>query len=80
MGPGNWLPVSEGDREGYQAARDARVAAGGAPEVPVQSSAPARRTVAPPVGTVVNGYRFRGGDPNNQNNWEREQPGGYQGR
>jgi hypothetical protein len=46
----------------------------------VQSSAPARRTVAPPVGTVVNGYRFRGGDPNNQNNWEREQPGGYQGR
>jgi len=42
-------------------------------------SAPA----APAVGTVVDGFRFRGGDPNNQNNWvdtRREQPGAYRGR
>ena len=81
MGPGNWLPVGEGDREGYQAGRNARVAAGGAPEVPTQAPAPARRSAnAPPVGTVDNGYRFRGGDPNDPNNWERVQPGNYQGR
>lgn len=48
-----------------------------------QQSQPApqqSRASGPPAGTVVNGYRFRGGDPNNQSNWERMQPGGYQGR
>jgi len=39
-----------------------------------------RAANAPPVGTVVNGYRFSGGDPNNRNNWEELQPGGYRGR
>lgn len=27
----------------------------------------------PPVGTVVNGFRFRGGDPHTENSWERAQ-------
>lgn len=38
---------------------------------------------APAVGAVVNGYRFRGGDPNNRSNWEelsQTQPGNYRGR
>jgi hypothetical protein len=26
---------------------------------------------APAVGTVQNGYKFKGGDPANQNNWEK---------
>jgi len=43
--------------------------------------APQQRTAnGPPAGTVVNGFRFRGGDPNDQSNWERLQPGNYQGR
>lgn len=25
---------------------------------------------APPIGTIKNGYRFRGGNPNDRNNWE----------
>jgi len=27
--------------------------------------------VAPPVGTIKDGYRFKGGDPNVQENWEK---------
>jgi hypothetical protein len=34
-------------------------------------SAAPTRTNAPPVGTISGGYRFKGGDPNDQNNWER---------
>ena len=26
---------------------------------------------APAVGTVKNGYKFNGGDPNNKSNWEK---------
>jgi hypothetical protein len=26
---------------------------------------------APQSGTVMNGWRFKGGDPSNKNNWEK---------
>ena len=88
MGPGNWLPRSVGNTEGYTAARNQRLANGGAPTVSVGGAVPnanGGRTAptAPAVGTVVDGFRFRGGDPNNQNNWvdvRTEQPGAYRGR
>jgi hypothetical protein len=34
-------------------------------------SAAPTRTNAPAVGTISGGYRFKGGDPNDQNNWEK---------
>jgi len=37
MGPGNWLPVAEGDVEGYQAGREQRIARGGSPTAPSAS-------------------------------------------
>ncbi|MBK6806644.1 MAG: hypothetical protein IPG84_18245 [Betaproteobacteria bacterium] len=36
-----------------------------------KSSSKAIRSGGPAVGTVVDGHRFKGGDPNNQANWER---------
>lgn len=88
MGPGNWLPRGEGNTEGYLAGRDQRLAAGGAPTVSVGGATPnagggRNAPTAPAVGTVVDGFRFRGGDPNNQSNWvdvRNEQPGAYRGR
>lgn len=32
---------------------------------------PRTKVVAPIVGTIKDGYRFKGGDPNDQNNWEK---------
>lgn len=89
MGPGNWLPRGTGNTEGYLAGRDQRLAAGGAPTVSVGAtpSGPAGGASAgapvPAVGAVVNGFRFRGGDPNDRRNWvdiRSEQPGRYEGR
>jgi hypothetical protein len=37
-----------------------------------QGAAPAANGAGPAAGTVVNGYRFKGGDPNDKNNWERQ--------
>ena len=33
---------------------------------------PSRRPAAPAVGSVVSGYKFRGGDPAQESNWERQ--------
>lgn len=38
-----------------------------APKTPV---APPAKPAGPPPGAVVDGFRFKGGDPNNQANWE----------
>ena len=36
-----------------------------------QGAAPVQEAAGgPPVGTVRNGYRFKGGNPNDSNNWE----------
>ena len=35
------------------------------------SSAPAGGQAPPPVGTVMQGYRFKGGNPADKNNWEK---------
>ena len=43
----------------------------GAPAAPGGQQRPAAAPAAPAVGTVVNGYRFKGGDPANEANWER---------
>jgi hypothetical protein len=41
---------------------------------PPASTASAPKTSAPPaVGTIKGGYRFKGGDPASQANWERVQ-------
>ena len=53
---------------------------GGGGGSPVRVPTAAR---SPRVGAIVNGYRFRGGDPNSRNNWEhvsQQQPGNYRGR
>jgi hypothetical protein len=46
----------------------------GVPEGARSRSEPAQRNrpQAPRVGTVVDGYRFLGGDPSDQSNWSRE--------
>jgi hypothetical protein len=38
---------------------------------PAPTPAPTQK--GPPVGTVMGGYRFKGGNPNDQNNWEAVQ-------
>lgn len=40
-------------------------------EYGIQPSAQQTQPGAPAVGSVVDGYRFKGGDPADQNNWER---------
>ena len=62
---------------GAQPPAPAAPAAPGAPRAPAAPAAPggqqrpAAAPAAPAVGTVVNGYRFKGGDPANEANWER---------
>jgi hypothetical protein len=48
-------------------------AAGAAGSQPAPAAAPAGKPAPPPVGTVMKGYRFKGGDPAVQANWERVQ-------
>ena len=42
------------------------------PTTTTQTSRTGQRPPPPAVGTVENGYRFRGGDPSNPSNWERQ--------
>lgn len=76
LAPGSW----ELSRLGGEADRSLPWQPRAAEQQQSQPAPQQRAANGPPAGTVVNGYRFRGGDPNNQNNWERTQPGGYQGR
>jgi hypothetical protein len=39
--------------------------------LPVAGAGPAQQQGAPTAGQVVSGYRFKGGDPSNQKNWEK---------
>ena len=48
----------------------ARVQYGGQQSAPAQAR-PAQTREVPPAGTVQQGYRFRGGDPSQRENWER---------
>jgi hypothetical protein len=54
-----------------QSQMPARSAAAPAPAAGPSAASASRR--GPPVGTVVNGYRFKGGDGNDQAAWERIQ-------
>jgi hypothetical protein len=86
LGPGSW-ELSRMDGRPDQSLPwqpNAERAAQTQAQTPTGASGGGRNApAAPPVGTVVDGFRFRGGDPNNQNNWvdtRREQPGAYRGR
>jgi hypothetical protein len=60
------LTVSNGDGT-YTVVPRAQLYGGqGAPAAPASPTAPS----GPPAGTVRNGYRFRGGNPNDRANWE----------
>lgn len=65
-----WSPILPSAKAVFQAYGQNPItrtagAAGGAP-----AAAPARKP-APPVGTVKDGYVFRGGDPADKNNWAK---------
>jgi len=40
-------------------------------QAPKQSTQQPKTMTAPQSGTVMNGWRFKGGDPSNKNNWEK---------
>jgi len=49
---------------------EARFGLGSKPSATPAATAPSAKP-APAVGTVMDGYRFKGGDPSNKNNWEK---------
>lgn len=61
------LPSSGGEARG-QGGGDTVPLSGG---VQADPPAPAPRRAPPTIGTVQDGYRFRGGDPSRRENWER---------
>lgn len=73
---GNTIPWSKGGRSKKADAKaDEKPAAAAISNTPpaVTAEAPSAPAVpgGPPVGKVVSGFRFKGGNPNDQANWEK---------